>query len=318
MRRASHERETIKKPPYDLLTSVGIWFSTLCWGSAYVAARFLLHPDMQGVVVLQPVMLAALRFSIASLFFVVPLAQGIIRHEITGRHLLLMALLGQLTFSLYYWLQYIGIEQTNASISSILGVGLIPLFTTLIAQVSGAEKKYLPMLGTLILGLVGVALIVFEQPLRVSWQSGFLIGALCLVLNTFFFAVYSNLSKRWMQDIPPVVMTGGTMISGAIGLVLFSFLDSANNQWSEVAFLNVAQWFALLFLAIGCSVLAYFAYNVALSKRDASRVAVYFYFEPVVTIILGVTFLSEHLTWQIVIGAVVIGASVLLVNLMKK
>jgi drug/metabolite transporter (DMT)-like permease len=318
MSKASHEQETTRRLTPDLLTSIGIWFSTLCWGSAYVAARFLLHPEIAGVVVLNPLMLAALRFSIASLFFVVPLARGVIRHEITGRHLLLMALLGQLTFSLYYWLQYIGIEQTNASISSILGVGLIPLFTTLIAQVSGAERRQIPLLGALILGVIGVALVVFEQPLHAPLQSGFLIGSLCLIANTFFFAVYSNLSKRWMQDIPPIVMTGGTMVSGAIGLLLLSLLDPANNQWSQITLLNTSQWFALLFLAIGCSVLAYFAYNFALSKRDASRVAVYFYFEPVIATILGVTLLDEHLTWQVIMGAVTIGLSVIIVNVMKK
>ena len=69
-----------------------------------------------------------------------------------------------------------------------------------------------------------------------------------------------------------------------------------NNQWSDVARLNITQWAALFSLAIGCSVLAYFAYNFALSKRDASCVAIYFYFEPVVAIILGVVFLSESLT----------------------
>lgn len=62
----------------------------------------------------------------------------------------------------------------------------------------------------------------------------------------------------------------------------------------------------------------YFAYNVALSKRKASRVTVYFYFEPLVTVLLGMSLLGEHLTWQIVSGAAAIGASLLLVNKMRR
>jgi hypothetical protein len=50
--------------------SVGIWFAIFCWGSAYVAARFLLHPETAGFVILSPLLLAALRFSIAALFFI--------------------------------------------------------------------------------------------------------------------------------------------------------------------------------------------------------------------------------------------------------
>src|SRR2546427_613253 len=91
-----------------------------------------------------------------------------------------------------------------------------------------------------------------------SLHSGFFLGALCLVSNTFLFAFYSNLSKRWMQDISPMVLTGGTMISGAIGLVLLSLLDPAGNQWKKVMLLEVKQWIALLFFAAGCSVLVHF------------------------------------------------------------
>jgi drug/metabolite transporter (DMT)-like permease len=145
--------------------SLGIWFAIFCWGGAYVAARFLLHPETVGFVTLSPLLLAALRFSIAALFFAVPLAQAILHHQVSGRAVLLMVLLGQLTFTLYYWLQYIGIQHTNASISAILGVGLIPLFTAFLAPLFGAERLNLPLLALLLLGFFGVALIVFQQPL---------------------------------------------------------------------------------------------------------------------------------------------------------
>src|SRR5437016_427322 len=85
----------------------------------------------------------------------------------------------------------------------------------------------------------------------------------------------------------PVVLTGGTMLSGALGLLLLTLLNPVQNRWHDVLLLNPAQWLALLFLVLVCSVLSYFAYNLALSKLDASRVAVYIYFEPVVTVLLG-------------------------------
>ncbi len=300
----------------SLFISLGIWFAILCWGGAYVAARFLLHPDQAGFVALPPLMLAALRFGIAALFFVVPLLQAIWHRQISGHALVLMALLGQLTFTLYYWLQYIGIAQTNASIAAILGVGLIPLFTTMLAYMFGAERLTLPLVAFLLLGFLGVALIVFQQPLSVSLHSGFVLGAGCLIANTLFFAIYNNLSKRWMQDISPVVLTAGTMISGAIGLLVLSWLDPLS-QWQTVRRLHLSQWLAVLFLALACSVGAYFTYNLALSQRDASRVAVYFYVEPLVAIVLGMTLLGEHLTWQTVLGALAIGGSILAVNRIK-
>jgi drug/metabolite transporter (DMT)-like permease len=130
--------------------------------------------------------------------------------------------------------------------------------------------------------------------------------------------MYSNLSKRWMRDIPPLVMTGGTMLSGAIGLLLLSLIDPTTNRWGDVARLDAVQWLALVFLSLGCSVIAYFVYNVALTKIDASRVAVYIYFEPVVTVLLSMLLLGERLNWPTLGGALAIGVSVAAVNLLQR
>jgi drug/metabolite transporter (DMT)-like permease len=311
-------QETFDTPASRFLTYAGVWFAVLAWGTSFVAARFLLHPEKAGQATLSPLVLAAVRFSIASLFFAVPLARALLHRQIASRDLLRMALLGQLTFSLYFWLQYTGVQQTNASISSILVVGLIPVVTAWLAQLPGKERLSWMTLGALLLGFIGVAFVVFQKPLTITLASGFLLGVFCLVGNAFAFAAYSTLSKRWMQRVTPLVMTGGTMISGATGLVLLSLLDPPRNQWSEVAQLDTVQWIALLFLSVVCSVIAYFAYNSALTKIAASRAAVYIYFEPVVAVLFGVTLLGEPLSWQIVVGALSIAGAVAIVNLIKK
>ena len=296
----------------------GIWFAVIAWGGSFVAARILLNAGIAGKAALSPAILATLRFSIASLFFLIPLLKAIVRRQISARNLLRIAFLGQISFSLYFWLQYTGVQQTNASISSILVVGLIPVVTAFLAQFIGGEKFSPLRLAALLLGFCGVVLIVLQKPIAVSLGSGFLFGAVCLVSNAFAFAIYSNLSKRWMQGISPLVMTGGTMMSGALGLLLLSLVDPASNRWDAVIRLDIIQWGALFFLAVVCSVVAYFVYNFALTKIEASRVAVYIYFEPVVTVLLGVTLLGEHLSWQTLVGAAIIAASVLIVNLLTK
>ena len=318
MSKNSETQETTGKNISHLLVYAGVWFAVIAWGASFVAARLLLAGGAEGRPSLSPTVLAALRFGIASLFFVVPLMIAIVRRRVSGRDLLRMALLGQIAFSLYFWLQYTGVQNTNAGISSILVVGLIPVVTAFVAQFIGDEHVSLTRFGALLLGFVGVAIIVLQKPIHVALESGFLFGALCLVGNAFAFAIYSNLSRRWMRDISPLVMTGGTMVSGTISLLLLSLLDPANNRWGDVARLDAMQWMALLFLALVCSVIAYFVYNFALTRVAASRVAVYVYFEPVVAVLLGVTLLGESLSWQTIGGAVAIGLSVMMVNLVRK
>ena len=296
----------------------GVWFAVFNWGASFVAARFLLHPGSAAPVALSPSLLAAARLCIASLFFLVPLIRAIVRRQVSWRELLLMFLLGQLAFSLYFWMQYTGVQQTSASISSILVVGLIPGFTALLAPAFGKERLLFSLFAALLLGFVGVTLIVLQQPLTITLQSGFLLGTLCLLGNAFAFALYSHLSKRYLRVLSPIVLTGGTMFSGALGLILLTLLEPAQNRWQDIALLNPIQWLALLFLAIVCSVLSYFAYNVALSKLEASRVAVFIYFEPVVAVLLGVTLLREQLTWQMLLGSAAIAGSIMLVNWLKR
>lgn len=296
----------------------GIWFAVFNWGASFVAARFLLHPASAAQVALSPLLLATLRFSMASLFFLWPLVRAIVRRLVSGRDLLLMLMLGQLAFSLYFWMQYTGIQQTSASIASILVVGLIPAFTALLEPVFGTTRLAFSLFASLLLGFVGIILIVFQQPIAIALRSGFLFGALCLLSNALCFALYSHLSKRWLRVMSPTVLTGGTMSGGALGLILLSLLNPTQNHWQVVVLLNLPQWLALLFLALVCSVLCFFAYNTALSKLDASRVAVYIYFEPVVTVMLGITLLGERLTWQSGLGALAIAGSIVLVNWLRR
>ena len=311
------EEKTGKQHP-TALTYIGVWFAVLAWGTSFVAARFLLHPAIAHEIALSPTLLAAVRFSIASLFFVVPFIQAVMRRKVSRRDLLRMALLGQITFSLYFWLQYTGVQETNASISSILVVGLIPVVTAFLAQFIGKERLRWSNAFALLLGFSGVLIIVLQKPLAVTLASGFLFGALCLVSNAFAFAVYSTLSKRWMAHTSPLVMTGGTMLSGAIGLLVLSLLDPVGNNWSAILHLDAIQWLALLFLSVVCSIIAYLAYNMALTRIEASRAAVYIYFEPVVAVLFGVTLLGEPLSWQVIVGAGAIAGSIGVVTLKKR
>jgi drug/metabolite transporter (DMT)-like permease len=296
------------------LIYVGLWCAVIAWGGSFVAARALLHATTAGQTILSPIVLAALRFGLASVFFIVPLAQAIRQHHVSGGDLLRMAALGQITYSIYFWLQYTGVELTNAGTASILVVGLIPLATAVFAHLLGRELLTGLDCAALLLGFVGVGLIVFPQGLRLAGDASFAFGVLCLVGNAVAFAVYSNLSKRWMRTISPLIMTGGTMVSGAVGLLALSLTVGGTTQWAQVARLNGGQWCALLFLVLVCSVAAYFAYNTALTRIHASRAAVFINFEPVVAVALGALLLNERLNARALLGAGVIAVSVLLLH----
>jgi drug/metabolite transporter (DMT)-like permease len=73
---------------------------------------------------------------------------------------------------------------------------------------------------------------------------------------------------------------------------------------------SVLAWVYLV--TIG-SVVGYTAYVWLLAHAPLGTVSTYAYVNPVVAIVLGVAFRGEHLTWQILIGAAIVVASVAVV-----
>jgi drug/metabolite transporter (DMT)-like permease len=297
-----------------------LWFAVIAWGGSFVAARLLLHSSSAGEVALSPIQLAAARFSIASIFFLIPLGRAVVQRRVSGGDLLRLMVLGLFAYTIYFWLQYTGVQQTSAGVASILVVGLIPLATALLSRLTGTAKLTRLKVAALLLGLGGVFIVALQQGLEglgVRRDANFALGALCLVGNAVVFAFYSMLSKRWMRTVSPVVLTGGAMLSGALGLILLTLTDPSANRWSDLGRLREIQIVALLFLALICSVAAYFAYNLALTRTPADRAAMFVYFEPVVAVTLGTLLLGERLSWQSILGTLLIAVSVLIVQRAK-
>jgi drug/metabolite transporter (DMT)-like permease len=323
-KKASNRAMTLSSPPAagapahpSALAHACLWFAVIAWGGSFVAARLLLHPSSAGEVALSPTLLAAARFSVAAVFFIIPLSQAIVQRRLSRGDLLRLAALGLLAYTIYFWLQYTGVQQTSAGVASILVVGLIPLATALLSRLMGTGRLSWLQVAALLLGFAGVSIVALQQGwdgLGVGRDANFALGALCLASNAVAFAVYSILSKRWMRTVSPLALTGGAMLSGALGLILLSLTDPSANRWSDLERLTGMQVIALLFLALICSVAAYFAYNFALTRTPADRAATFVYFEPVVAVALGTVLLGERLSWQSLLGALLIAASVLIVH----
>jgi drug/metabolite transporter (DMT)-like permease len=83
------------------LVYAGLLGVVIAWGGSFVAADALLRPAISGQTSLSPTVLAATRFSLAALCFVPPLARAILRRQVASGDLLRMAILGQITCTLY-------------------------------------------------------------------------------------------------------------------------------------------------------------------------------------------------------------------------
>jgi drug/metabolite transporter (DMT)-like permease len=284
-------------------------FAVLAWGGSFVAARLVLSPP-DGGPALGPLQLAALRFGAAGLVFLPLLARRLRAEHLPLRTWLALALVGQLGISAYFWLQYTGVRLTSAGVAALLVVGLIPAATAALGWATGSEALGRRRLAGLGLGFLGVALVGTPRGLGGSVGPGYLAGVACLVANAFCFAAYTTASKRLVAGLSSLTTTAGVLLAGAVPLAIAATLEG----WGDLAGLSGTQWASILYLALVCSVGAYFAYTVALSRLEATRAAAWVYLEPLVAFALGWAMLGEALTPPILAGAAAIAAGVALLT----
>jgi drug/metabolite transporter (DMT)-like permease len=275
------------------------------WGFSFVAARMVLST-------VTPIILATVRFLIASIIFIPIIVLEFSRGNFPkARNLLEYAFLGLLSISTYYVLQYTGVKYAGAGISALLVVGLIPVLTGLSSAFLNKEGYgRWQIVGTL-LGLLGVTLITLPGLLvdRIDWL--FYIGVVCLLLNAICWAAYSTLSRRLMKKTgKPLITTSYVIVLGT----LFLLPMSASSDWGSVKYLQPQQWMSILYLAIGCSCMAYFLWNYSLSKMDAVKVTVWQYLEPVVAFVGEALIFTTIPTVTTLLGGVTIIVGALLTN----
>lgn len=232
---------------------------------------------------LKPVLLATLRFIIASIIFTpIIFIESRRGANLNAGDLKELALLGFLSISVYFWLQYTGVKHAGAGVSALLVVGLIPILTGFASTIVLGERLTAhKALGTA-LGLLGVALVALPGLLlgEIDWL--FYLGIVCLLLNGVCWATYSTLSRRLMKRLErPAMVTSYVTVLGTVALLPMSVAS----DWALVRSLGPLQWISVLYLAIVCSGLGYFLWNFALSRLEAVKAAVWLYLEPVAAFI---------------------------------
>ncbi|SER46009.1 Permease of the drug/metabolite transporter (DMT) superfamily [Pedobacter rhizosphaerae] len=180
------------------------------------------------------------------------------------------------------------------------------------------SDKYI--LSGLVVGFIGVVLLFSSQLAGIlnAPQGKFqLIGIILLALGPIAWAGGSLYSKYYPTTGSSVsVNTGWQMLIAGFAFLpggIFNAEFTALN-WSEIP---LDSWLSITYLILFGSIAAFSAYVWLLKVRPATEVSTYAYVNPVVAVILSVTFTDERVTLMQILGLVVVLASILLINLPK-
>jgi drug/metabolite transporter (DMT)-like permease len=273
------------------------------WGTTYLGIRV-------AVETIPPFLLTAMRFVTAG---IVMLAIARMRGErIPTRPSTLanLVLVGFLMVGIGN-LAVVWAEQWVPSGLAALFVATAPFWMALLELFrSGGERMNARGAIGMFIGFAGVAMLVTPKGAGGSYDAHFVVGALVMQLGSLAWQLGSMRSKYHLKDVPLLASASLQMLFGGIMVGIVGLLVGEPARLS----FTPRTTFALVYLTIFGSIIAYSAYVYALAHLRTSQSSLYAYVNPVVAVILGWLILHEELTWVSVVAMCVILSGVALVQ----
>ncbi|KIQ08941.1 transporter [Pseudomonas simiae] len=283
--------------PSPLKLTLVIASVILCWAYSPIGVHM-------GLLSYGPGQLALLRFLIASVFMAgVALVMGIGRPRLWDLPwLLVLSFFG--VFLHHTSLNY-GQQFVTAGASSVLAQSA-PLFSVLIAFFCLKERVSLWRWSCVLLGLLGVLVVIWGDHGVGNIDPRGLLLLLAAVSWSLYFAIQKHYAHRYSPLTMACYMVWGGTLMLCVNLPGLS---------SAVVQAPLPENLAVLVLGIFPSALAYLAWGHVLKHVEVSRASVAMYLIPPVAMMMAATLLGEHITLQVVLGGVIVLASVAAISL---
>jgi drug/metabolite transporter (DMT)-like permease len=122
--------------------------------------------------------------------------------------------------------------------------------------------------------------------------------------------VYSRSSKL---SGSPLLLSALSLLFGSV-LLLTAGTAFGEYRGFSLAAVSARSWWALAFLIVFGSVIAFTAYNWLLEHFSPTLVATHTYVNPIVAVLLGWWFAGEKVTLNVLLATAIIIAAVMLVD----
>jgi drug/metabolite transporter (DMT)-like permease len=220
----------------------------------------------------------------------------------------IFAILGPASLAIPIFFISWGEQTIDSAVASILNA-TVPLFTIVLAHFLLQDDKMTAqkVLGLLI-GFGGVVILMSKDLTEGAHNS--ILGQAAVILASLFYAGSGVFARKLTRHVDGVVR-------GAMPLVTSAIFMWAVGPLAEKPFLlpNLSlTWIAILWLGILGSGIAVIMLWYLIHEIGPTRTSLVTYLFPVGGVILGVIFLNEQLSWQLVAGTVLIAASLAVVN----
>lgn len=267
------------------------------WGVNNAAAKLATET-------LPPLLMASLRFGLAALCLV-----WFVRPPFPNWKslLIIVGVGGPLHYGLVYLAFWMAQDVSPVSVATQLWVPFTALFAFLLLK----EHLSRPALAGMGVAFVGVAWMTLDAHAIADWKA-ILVG----VAAAAAWALTTVVARR-TTSIPPLKMQGllALVALPALGLASATF---ETGQLEAMQRADAMVWLCVFWAGVVSSVVATTLVFWLVQKRPAGRVTPYLLATPLVSILIGWTFMGDVLTVQILTGAGLTMGGVALVALAER
>ena len=283
----------------SVLIGAGLLVIYVVWGSVYVAIRYVVE-DVPALLSI------GVRYLVAGLMLATYVAArrgpGILRssREALVGCVFLAMLLQVLTNGTVTWAESIGVQAGPAALLTALA----PIAIIVLRFGTGDRPRAVTWVGV-VAGFAGLTILLLggrSVPGFPLWPS------ILVAASAGLWAVGSFLQPRLALPANIFVTTAYQLLASGVVLTLGGLV--AGERWTFD--LPTGTWLVMGYLTVS-SVASYTTYVWLLAHAPISLVSTHAYVNPVVAVLLGWVWLSEPITWPVVVGGAVVLVAVGLV-----
>lgn len=288
---------------------IGIMCAIIC--QIFYGFSFLFTKNMTETVTTME--LISWRFILASLFFNILIVFKVLKVDFKGKNIASLVKMAIFHPVAYFTFETLGIKMTTASESGII-IATIPVITLIFAIVVLKEKPGRKQVSGILLTLVGVIIVVTVKGGTASFN---LLGYIILFAAVTVYSIYSIRAQR-EKTFTDTEKTYIMIMMGAISFTLIAFIQSLISgdvlRWATLPFCDTDFLFAIVYLGVGSSVIAFLCSNVAITTIGSSRMTSFASITTVITVIAGMIILGESVTALQIMGMILILVGVYIAN----
>lgn len=269
--------------------------ATFCWASNIVAGKEALRGF--GALPLAQLRVGGAAIVLGILFLVWPRHPKLHLSSRQWLFLLWTALFGVTLNQLFF---IGGLAHSSVAHTGLI-VALGPVMVLVLASMMRLEALTILKIVGMAISFTGVGFLTMGKAGQASAVT--LKGDMILLIGSAVFAYYTVLVKEVAEQFDPLTLN---MLIFGLGAAMMLPVTARGLLAMPWTVLPAIAWWGLGYMVVFGSVTAYLIFAFALSELTAARVAAFSYLQPGIATALGIWLLGERLTYNVVIGGILI------------